>query len=198
MKPLLAVTAALLSALAGCGGPSSIKTPRIDAAAAARQAMELYDKNGDGILTSDEIDADPCLKQAADRLQAGGQLTADDLEKRFRSYYEKSFVMTGVSCQVTLNNRPLSDASVVFEPAAFLGDPVERAIATTDARGVARPVQPGQPGLYLGAYRVQISKIVDGKESIPARFNEQSVLGAEVAQDGREITTEFKFELKSP
>jgi hypothetical protein len=39
------------------------------------------------------------------------------------------------------------------------------------------------PGVYLGLYRVKVSKQVGGRETIPARYNSQTELGCEVATD---------------
>ena len=50
----------------GCGGgPPALKPPDLNPSAAADAAMELYDKNGDGILDSEELEACPALAKAA-------------------------------------------------------------------------------------------------------------------------------------
>jgi len=41
----------------------------------------------------------------------------------------------------------------------------------------------GYPGLYLGFYRVRVSKNKGGKELIPAKYNTETELGAEIADD---------------
>jgi hypothetical protein len=40
---------------------------------------------------------------------------------------------------------------------------------------------PNARGVQNGLYLVRISKEVDGRETIPAKFNEQTTLGCEVA-----------------
>ena len=37
--------------------------------------------------------------------------------------------------------------------------------------------------MHLGFYKVKISKRVNGKETIPAKYNEATLLGQEVAPD---------------
>ena len=39
----------------------------------------------------------------------------------------------------------------------------------------------GFPGIYVGLYRIRISKVVAGKEIIPKRYNVETVLGREAA-----------------
>jgi hypothetical protein len=41
--------------------------------------------------------------------------------------------------------------------------------------------------MHLGIYKVKISKMDAGKETIPAKYNESTTLGQEVAQDVGEI-----------
>lgn len=199
--PVVSATAclALLVIFQGCGGsPNTIERPSIDAYAAAVKAIEMFDQDGDGLLSMNEIEVAPNLKAAAERMKLNGPLTPEILSTRFQSYFGSAFVMTGVSCRVTLNGRPLSGAEVTFQPPEFFGGQVESATAVTDPNGLARPTQPGQPGLYLGSYTVHISKKENGAEAIPERYNSQSEIGVEVCRDGREITTEFDFALKSP
>lgn len=37
--------------------------------------------------------------------------------------------------------------------------------------------------MHLGLYRVKISKLVNGKEIVPPKYNEQTILGQELAGD---------------
>ena len=38
-----------------------------------------------------------------------------------------------------------------------------------------------KPGVHLGLYKVLVSKVIDGKETIPAKFNTATTIGIEVA-----------------
>jgi hypothetical protein len=38
-------------------------------------------------------------------------------------------------------------------------------------------------GAHFGLYKVRISKIVNGKESIPSRYNSETILGQEISYD---------------
>jgi len=57
--------------------------------------------------------------------------------------------------------------------------------------------QKNSRGVGLGLYRVRISKKVDGQETIPARYNTETELGVEVAQDNGNLTGDCFFKLSS-
>ena len=65
---------------------------------------------------------------------------------------------------------------MTFEPESFLGDEIKPASAVTSMYGDAMPMiapedrpDPKLPGgVHLGLYKVRISKIVNGNETIPA------------------------------
>jgi hypothetical protein len=99
--------------------------------------------------------------------------------------------MTIVPCRVTLDGQPLVDATVTLEPETFLGDEMKPAVGATNQSGATSPAIPKEQrpdpklpgGAQLGLYRVRISKIVNGKETIPARYNTETILGQEVSYD---------------
>ena len=49
----------------------------------------------------------------------------------------------------------------------------------------------------MGFYRVRISKQVNGKEAIPARYNTSTTLGIEVAPDAYRFRGPMSFALKT-
>ncbi|HJQ81372.1 MAG TPA: hypothetical protein VJ828_15530, partial [Lacipirellulaceae bacterium] len=58
--------AGLVLVVAGCSGrPGAIHPPDVDADAAAAQAVELHDANGDGQLSKEEWSASPALVAVA-------------------------------------------------------------------------------------------------------------------------------------
>jgi len=65
------------------------------------------------------------------------------------------------------------------------------AYGTTNQFGTVSPIIPKDQrpdpklpgGAQLGLYKVRISKIVNGKETIPPRYNTETILGQEVAYD---------------
>jgi hypothetical protein len=184
----------LLTAVASCHyGPAAVKQPAIDATAAGKLAMAMYDKNGDGKVAGDELENAPALKAALPRLDTNGDggVSADEVTARVNAWKEMRTGMTYVQCRVMLNGQPLSGAEVTFEPEPFLGDEIKPAVGTTTMQGDATPVirpedrlDPKLPGgVHLGLYKVRISKLDNGKQIIPARYNTETTLGQEVAYD---------------
>ena len=53
------------------------------------------------------------------------------------------------------------------------------------------------PGIYVGLYRVRISKKVNGKETLPARYNTETELGREIATNIRDSRGNIMFHLTS-
>ena len=101
--------------------------------------------------------------------------------------------------EVTLDGKTLAGATVTYVPEEFRGEDVEETSGVTDESGSAYPQ--GQdakyPGLYAGVYRIRISKIVDGAETIPARYNAETILGKEIAFDAPSTHALLAFDLTS-
>ncbi len=179
------------------GGPSPVRPPSISASAAGREAMEQYDSSGDGMVAGVELETAPGLKAALPQLDANRDkaVDADEVAVRVGQWEEAGIGLMSFGFRVTLDGNPLADALVTFEPEAFLGEDVKPASCTTTSAGVGgatiaeadRPDPTWPAGMQHGIYKVKISKIVGGKETIPAKYNEATVLGQEVAQDVPEI-----------
>jgi hypothetical protein len=111
-----------------------------------------------------------------------------------------------VQCRITLDGQPLGGAKVTFEPESFLGDSIKTAVASTSMYGDAMPSispedrpDPKMPGgVHLGLYKVRISKMDNGKETIPIRYNTETILGQEVSYDDPAIKNRnMRFTLTS-
>jgi hypothetical protein len=178
----------LLAVALGCSNsPSRLVAPTIDSGA-GEAAIKQYDTNGDGGISAAELDKTPPLKSALSRLDKNhdGKLTADEINGRIEQWKETRVALTSVAPTVRLDGKLLTDAQVTLLPEQFLGDAVEQATGKTNDRGIARPRISDQPegiGVRLGFYRIQISKTVNGKELVPARYNTQTELGIEIASD---------------
>ena len=103
---------------------------------------------------------------------------------------------------VTLDGRPSSNATVKFIPERFLGTTVLPATGTTFAGGRAsmaiatanlsenlRSIR----GVHQGIYKVEVTH---PRKKIGSRYNSQTRLGQEVAQDMRDLFN-VTFHLKS-
>ena len=178
-------------------GTPAVYQPSIDASQAASLAMQQYDTNRDGNVAGAELHQAPGLKAALPRLDTNqdGGVNADEIADRVNKWKEMRTAVSLFAFTVTLDDRPIPDAKVVFEPEQFLGAEIKVAGCMTNDFGRCGATIPDDerddaeapPGMHFGLYKVKISRMVSGKETIPARYNEHTVLGQEVAADVPEI-----------
>jgi hypothetical protein len=206
--PLVVATLLLATTTSCQRGTAFVKQPSISPSGAGKLAMEQYDTNHDGKVAGDELEKAPSLKAALARLDTDGDggVSADEVAARVNVWKGMEQGMTTVPCHVTLDGQPLVDAKVTLEPETFLGDEMKAAYGTTNQFGATAPVIPKDQrpdpklpgGAQFGLYRVRISKVVNGKETIPARYNKETILGQEVSYDDPGIKgNSVSFVLKS-
>ncbi|NOZ40126.1 MAG: hypothetical protein GXP24_07860, partial [Planctomycetes bacterium] len=112
--PILVLGTGIWS-LAGCsGGPSRLAAPSWDAETMSEQAIADFDKDADGMLSTEELDAAPGLKYNARQLDTDrdGLLNRAEIQARIAQYQKMGVGLTPFSCNVLLNNRPLIGAKV--------------------------------------------------------------------------------------
>ena len=175
----------MLSGLTGCGPkhPPAVVPDAIDPVA-ARKAMELYDTNHDGFLDAKELDQVPGLKAAIKEVNTNhdGKISEQELAARIKGWTDLQIGRMPVVCRVTHQGKALAGATVVFVPESFLGGTLQSGSGTTNAAGSANISSPyaadaSVKGLSPGFYRVQITK---AGEKIPAKYNSETIFGAEV------------------
>jgi len=194
------VAAAALLALASgscSSAPSRVHPPGINASSASSEAIELYDTNGDGSVGGEELEKAPGLKAALASMDKNSDkgIDAAEIAKRIETWQATRIGLMTFGFTLSLDGSPLEGATVTFEPESFLGDDIKAAVATTDMFGTGSPTIPkdqrpdptAPPGVQVGVYRVKISKLQGGKETIPAIYNTETILGQEVAMDVGEI-----------
>ncbi|HEX4412109.1 MAG TPA: hypothetical protein VH107_00680 [Lacipirellulaceae bacterium] len=207
-RSLLVVLLILASLGAGCNSARMVLGPAINPTQAGKQALEMYDKNGDGLISGSELDASPALKEALPRLDTNGDkgVSADEIAARVNAWKDEHVGLASIRCHVTLDGEPLPGAVVTFEPESFLGAEIKTASGTTNPFGDAAPVIPKEQrpdpklpgGIHLGLYKVRISKVVNGKDIIPTQYNTETTLGQEVANDDPAVKhMNMTFALKS-
>lgn len=187
-------------------GPAPIPVTRFNAKQCAAKALELHDSNADGSLSSDELDASAGLSYAAKRADtnADGELDESELISMVDAWNKKSIGLITLRCNVKHRRRPLKGATIRLEPEPFLAGLIKAAEGVTDEFGDAflsvpkdkRPIADAPPGAQLGLYRVVVSKLEKGQETIPDRFNIKTVIGQEVAFDDPGVLNGIEFELK--
>jgi hypothetical protein len=182
--------AGLLVLGAGCSGPHSVSPPALSPGEAASQALAEYDANKDGVLDEKELEKCPALKGALKKIDKNndGRVSADEIAERLQ-LFQRQGVLTSARVEVMLDGTPLEHATVTLVPEKFMGPAFKPASAVTDPNGTAPlQVEGAYNGLVpMGYYRVEVSKKnAGGQESIPARYNTQTILGQEVAPEGEE------------
>ena len=184
----------LILAAAGCRrGPAPVRQPAIDPAAAGREALALYDTDGNGVIAAAELDASPPLRAALSRLDTDGDggVSAEEVAERVRAWKAMRTGLASVRFHVTLDGRPLAGGRLLLEPEPFLGSQIKPAAGVTNAYGDVSPSvapedlpDPSLPGgVHFGLYRVRITKDAGGRELLPARYHAETVLGQEVSYD---------------
>jgi hypothetical protein len=194
----------LLISIVSCSrGPATIKPPSISPSGTASAAMKEYDTNGDGFLSADELDKAPSLKEAIGTLDADkdGKVSSDEIADRIKKWQATEIGVLEFKCEVKLDGRPLGGADVQFEPDSFMENTVLAGGGETDDQGAVIPRIPKEKrpyrnmgaGLQTGFYRIRISKKMNGKETIPARYNTDTMLGHQIAIDDEALTTAHKI-----
>jgi hypothetical protein len=167
--------------------------PKIDAAAASQAAISKYDRDGDGILSAEELRQSPAI--AASRCDTNGdkKITADEIVSRIDKWQTDRVGLITFHSQVTLNGKPLSDAVVKLIPEDFIADQIQPAQGTTNEVGLAdvgmdpsllREDLQAAPLMHCGIYRVEITH---PERNIPEKYNVETILGHEVAMDTIDI-----------
>jgi hypothetical protein len=190
------ICATTIGSLLGCGGPTPDGVT-FNPAQAAKLAMEDYDADGDGLITDVESEKCPALKSAFKRIDTDGDqsINSQEFEARIDYFVNADATIISGSVEIKKNSQPVPDATVTFTPERFMGNLIKPSNGVTDANGIA--YMSGQeanfPGIYLGYYRVYVSKIEGGKETIDAKYNTETTLGYEATDDLEDVMNVIQF-----
>ena len=179
---------------AGCDSrPSPVKPVNINPGSAKTEAIELYDKDGDGALNDAELETVPGILKNKDKydLDGDGLVSGDEIADRVRLWQKDGVGIRGLKVTVLLGNRPLQGAEVRFIPEPYMGDGPKVGVGTTNASGVASvSVAPEFlpedlrvariRGLFQGTYKIEVTHPT---QTISPRFNTTTTLGEEIARD---------------
>ncbi len=187
----------LLLPLVSCGGSGSIQKVTIDPEAASAKAFELFDKNSDGFIDDAEVQSAPGLAEGMVRVDANsdGKISPEEITDRINSWNESVLSLVSPELVLKFNGRIVPGALITFEPEPFLAEWLEEKRVWSNQFGTVTPqISRELPGMYMGYYRVKVSKEMGGKERIPPEYNEQTQLGVEFCTD-RPIEENFLIEL---
>jgi hypothetical protein len=193
--------------LSGCGfRPAAVRPPKINVAALAEAAMQQCDADRNGSIEGEELDASPSLQFALDRIDNNqdGKIDAAEIEQFAQHQWEDQGTgIIRVRCVVALDGKLLDGATVTLEPEDFMLGAIRPASGVTrggtanlDVSDEDRP-HPNAHGAQHGLYLVRVSKQVNGQETIPARYNEQTTLGCEVAYRASYMPGPLRLDLTS-
>jgi hypothetical protein len=185
MSPFARAIPVLILA-AGC---SSSTAPEVHSQASfnpealTAAAFAEYDRDKNGSLEGAELDTCPAIKWSFAGIDTNGdkKISTAELKARFEGYGAANAGTISVPVSITLDGAPLADATVQLVPEAFMGSTIKEATGKTGADGsITTFTSDGKqyPGLQPGFYRIRVT--ADGK-NIPARYNSQTTLGAEVS-----------------
>lgn len=195
------VLGASLFAIAGCSpGPAATHIPEVDPSQAAQSAMELYDKDQDGVLTDAELAACPGILGHLSNYDSdkNDSISREEIEKQITELRSSRVGLTMLSVQLRLDGRPLKGAKIKLVPEAYLGDEVKEAWGTSNSRGIATmdirdsdlpESDHGLLGVHYGTYKLEITH---PDVSIPATYNTQTTLGYETEKGNPNFNVNLK------
>ena len=176
----------------GCLGGPGIDEPTFDTQAVADTAMRLYDANKDGQISDEEISEWPGLVKAMGEFDTDGDgvLSAEETVAVIEFYADIRMSVAPLVCHVSMDDHPLSGATVNLIPTEFMEGMVKPAEGVTDESGQASPTMDdpvaegeGDSGVNPGFYHVKISLVdSEGNETIPAKYNTETTLGCHVGR----------------
>jgi hypothetical protein len=164
---------------------------------AGEQAMARYDTNGDGVVKGEELKAASALSAAIKQLDTNHDngVDAAEVAERVKAWQKLGVALSPLSCLFQFQGQPLIGAKVRLVPEEFLGDDIQAAEGVTDEFGIAyfaipvenRPSPDAPGGVQFGLYRVEVSQVKEGKETIPDKYNTHTVLGIEMSYDNPQV-----------
>jgi hypothetical protein len=172
-----------MAVFAGCsGGPEPVRPPEWDPPEQAEQAMAEIDTNGDGLLDAGELAKAPGLAAGIKYIDqnADGNISEAEIEARIEQFRVSSTAARSRMFHLTYRGRPLAEAKVRFTPEPFLDGVIEPAEGVADGTGTVMPfadIAEGVKGIRPGYYRVEVTS---PHVQLPAKFNSETTLGAEV------------------
>lgn len=192
----------------GCHrGPRSMRVdpPDFDADASTEQAMQLYDDDGNGLLSAEEQKSCPGIASNIKLydLDQDGMVSVKELQARIEKWVDERTGLMSFNLGVKWNGRPMPNAQLDLQPVDFLETMLPSGNGVTDPRGLAsislavedlpdthksRRMMP--PGLYK-------VRITHPDVELPARYNTETELGCEVSVESGNPAFPIWFDLRA-
>lgn len=183
---------AAIALTAGCShSPARFVPPKYDAKVLGEQAVAKLDTDHDQQLDAKELTVSPALLADLKALDKNGdqKLSAEEIGAKVDVWTAGHVGAVGAICWVTRGGQPVANVQVKFVPEPFMGDVVKPGSGTTDSQGGAPMTAEGQKSsgvMQCGYYRVELSSPQGGRETLPAKYNTKSILGADVRPNRRD------------
>jgi hypothetical protein len=186
--------------------PAAIQPVAISPGEASAKAIDLYDKNGDGLLSEDELTSVPALKkykQLYDQ-DGDGAVSQREIADRIDQWEEQGVGIRSLNILVLLADRPLPGATVRFVPEPYLGDGPKVATGQCDRNGATKVTVAMEDlpealrtarlrGIFGGSYKIEVTH---PKIKLPSCYNTNTILGEEIARDTVRERVVLKLEKK--
>jgi len=188
---------------AGCGGrPQALQQPNYNASRIATTIIETYDRDGDGVLSVEELQDCPPILAAMERFDrdGDGKVSKNEIIERINVWSKGRVALMRFRFHLTLNGKPLNGASVELVPEPALQGVISPASAVSRESGLVEPLvspedlpaETPYKGVHMGLYRIKVNH---ASVEIPPRYNVNTELGLEVARD---LDHGVSFDLKTP
>ena len=160
--------------------------------------MASFDSNSDGALDEPELEAAPSLAYSMTAIDTNenGKLETAEVLERFNTYVRLKIARKRFNMQIRRKGRPLANAKVDMVPAPFMEGIIAPAAGVTAPDGMVAmdaKLSARRASVNLGFYRIKVNS---EKHKIPAKFNEDTTLGIEVAPVADGMDTNIVFDLK--
>lgn len=206
--PHFLIVAIICVVLSSCRNQSpslQVSPPNFNAHKSGTRAVDLYDVNGDELLSADELKACPGIAGNIELYDKSGdgQVSADEIAARVQQWVKLGGSFLPLRCTVLLDGRPLPGANLELDPEPLLGDVLKHASGVTGIDGTVEvSVKPeeipeqlrGLPVVQPGLYKVRITH---PKHNLLAKYNTQTSLGCEVSPQTANPSKAVQFVLKS-
>lgn len=186
----------------GCSNSVSRVYPPEYSSDAGNNAVADFDIDGDSLLDAAELEKVPGLLACLSAVDTDKdkKISQQEVDLRVDSWIKSRVGEMPVSCQFLLDGEPIEGALVEFIPESFLGERVPSGTGTTNEHGETvvsmapeRLADPNYGGMACGFFRVHVRK-----EGIPAKYNDETILGCEVGMNAAWVASgKVTFKLES-